>query len=275
MRADLVRRAMPLALLAVGGCSWFTDFKEQPRVEPWEAEWTARDSAGKRVMSARIPFPGNPPFSVPVTGTAVAGYQVSYQPMPATIDSMASLVNPTPVSPASLENGRKYFQINCAVCHGHAGAGNGPATRFGMPGIAINGSGTAARTDGYIFGMIRNGRGLMPTYDRIEEADRWDVVNYLRALQGRTGTAADTSAPGWPGQNGRFVPGPSQMGPTRPSPYYSQRRGVVDQQAGAEIRPPGAGDARPGSDSARRVPPPSDTTSDTARRAVPPTGARP
>ena len=30
-----------------------------------------------------------------------------------------------------------------------------------------------AYADGYIFGMIRNGRGLMPTYNRIEEPDRW------------------------------------------------------------------------------------------------------
>jgi mono/diheme cytochrome c family protein len=33
--------------------------------------------------------------------------------------------------------------------------------------------------------MIRNGRGTMPTYNRIEERDRWDVVNYVRALQGK------------------------------------------------------------------------------------------
>ena len=42
-----------------------------------------------------------------------------------------------------------------------------------------------ARSDGYIWGMIRNGRGLMPPYNRIEEMDRWDVVNYLRGLQGK------------------------------------------------------------------------------------------
>ena len=31
--------------------------------------------------------------------------------------------------------------------------------------------------------MIRNGRGTMPTYNRIEEMERWDVVNYVRGLQ--------------------------------------------------------------------------------------------
>ncbi len=43
---------------------------------------------------------------------------------------------------------------------------------------------TRNRTDGYIFGMIRNGGVFMPTYNRIEEMDRWDVVNYVRALAG-------------------------------------------------------------------------------------------
>src|SRR5256885_5676311 len=66
--------------------------------------------------------------------------------------------------------------------------------------------------------MIRNGRGLMPTYNRIEELDRWDVVNYLRGLQGRYPVVIGPA--GLPGETGDKVPGYSQMGPTRPSPYY-------------------------------------------------------
>ena len=42
--------------------------------------------------------------------------------------------------------------------------------------------------------MIRNGRGLMPPYNRIEEMDRWDVVNYVRGLQGRYPVAVAQSA---------------------------------------------------------------------------------
>ena len=67
--------------------------------------------------------------------------------------------------------------------------------------------------------MIRNGRGLMPTYNRIEEMDRWDVVNYVRGLQGRYAVA--TGPVGLPGETGDKVPGFSQSGPTRPSPYYN------------------------------------------------------
>src|SRR5678815_2892638 len=94
-------------LLAVGGCEWFTDFKRQPHVVTWES-WRA-DSLGVR---------GAPQGSVPLDGTAMPAWQVSYAPTLATIDSMAGIPNPVPVTAASLANGRKYFEINCAVCHG-------------------------------------------------------------------------------------------------------------------------------------------------------------
>ena len=170
---SLTGRALPALLLALAtsGCPWFTDFKDQPRIEPWEAEYAGNDTT---------PFRGNPQFSVPITGVEEPGYVVSYQPLPGTIDSMSALKNPHAPTPQSLDNGRKYFQINCAVCHGPAGKGNGPAVRYGVPAPNLLTPVTQGRTDGYIFGIIRNGRGLMPTYDRIEDADRWDVVNYVR-----------------------------------------------------------------------------------------------
>ena len=77
-----------------------------------------------------------------------------------------------------------------------------------------------ARTDGYIFGMIRNGRGLMPPYNRIEERDRWDLINYLRALQGRvTGVPFERGPLARPGVTGDKVPGPSTLGPNRLIPH--------------------------------------------------------
>jgi hypothetical protein len=64
--------------------------------------------------------------------------------------------------------------------------------------------------------VIRNGRGLMPSYNRIEELERWDIVNYVRALQAGS---ADTTLAGYPGQNGNTVPRASLTAPTRPAPY--------------------------------------------------------
>lgn len=227
-RASLrMRPRLPLLTLAatlplLGACDWFTEFKHQPRIEAWEPLSQQTED------TIRAPR-GQPQQSVPVTGTVVAGYQVGYGAFPATLDSLAGIPNPTPPSPASLANGRKYYTINCSVCHGDTGAGNGPTTQngYGMPQISIISATTQGRTDGYIYGMIRNGRGLMPTYNRIEEMDRWDVVNYVRALQGRIPNTAGLGQVGYPGQNGATVPGHTVTAPTRPVPHWRDTRGPL------------------------------------------------
>jgi mono/diheme cytochrome c family protein len=249
MSADLVRGIRRYGVLAVGlglgACSWFTDFKEQPKIDPWES------------ASDTVPFRGNPQYSVSVYGSAAPGYAVSRERLPGTIDSMKAIPNPVSADARSLNNGHKYFAINCAVCHGYEGHGDGPATKYGMPGINIAGPGAPAigYTDGYIWGMMRNGRGLMPTYNRIEEMDRWDVVNYIRGLQGRY--QVPTGPVGLPGETGDKVPGPSQMGPTRPSPWYHH----AGSQAGMGTP------AVPGGPTS--LPPISDSTSATPRGAQP------
>ncbi|HWL39830.1 MAG TPA: cytochrome c [Gemmatimonadaceae bacterium] len=205
-----LRALAAFLVLPLTSCEWFTDFKRQPSLWTWEA---GKDSTK--------PSRGNPQFSVPTTGTAVAGFQVSYGALPTTIDSMTATANPVPATDSSLANGRMYYQINCAVCHGDRGMGDGAATRFGMAGINIVADLSRARTDGYLYGMIRNGRGLMPPYNRIEERDRWDVVNYVRALQaGGTVAVGPLAAPGVTGDK---LPGPSALGPQKPAPFYSPR----------------------------------------------------
>jgi len=248
-----LRRTSALALtIALTACSWFTDFKEQPKFDPWQSP---NDS---------IPMRGNPQNSVPIYGSAAPGYAVSRASFPATIDSMAAIPNPVSADARSLLNGRKYYSINCAVCHGDAGKGDGPIVAKGFPPIPLVGPASPApgRTDGYIWGMIRNGRGLMPSYNRIEELDRWDVVNYVRGLQGRY--AVQTGPVGLPGETGDKLPGYSQTGPTRPSPYYVRAGSQAGPVDAAGQRADSA--ARPAADSAGARP---DTTTTTPSTAAP------
>lgn len=204
--------SVPFAFTA---CAWFSDFKNQPRLEPWESfSVDVNDTiAGPRF---------NPQMSVPMQGTAAAGIAVSYLASPLTVDSMSGLENPHPVTEASLANGRMYYQINCAVCHGDLGDGQGslaklnPAYMF-SPSLLVEQA--LGRSDGYLWGMMRNGRGLMPSYARIEEADRWDVVNYVRALQGRTSIPPVIGPLGMPGQNGTTVPRSTATAPGKGSPF--------------------------------------------------------
>src|SRR5688500_5282626 len=51
--------ARPLAValtLTLSSCSWFTDFKDQPKMEPWES------------VSDSVPPRGNPQNSIPIEG---------------------------------------------------------------------------------------------------------------------------------------------------------------------------------------------------------------
>ena len=212
LRRHLVRTgAFAYAALLVSGCSWFSDFKRQPDFHPWQS------------VSDTVPPRGNPQMSVPVYGSVAPGFIYSRAQFPATIDSMANLKNPIPPDARSHENGHKYFAINCSVCHGYTGAGDGIATKYGMIPMPLTSDHAKSLSDGYIFGMIRNGRGSMPTYNRIEEPDRWDIVNYIRALQGKLpGVTVATGPLGKPGETGATLPGVTQMGPTRPAPYYHQ-----------------------------------------------------
>ncbi len=104
--------------------------------------------------------------------------------------------------------GQAMYDRHCAVCHGTLGLADGGAVaRPGedkYPAIARNLTlpVAVALPDGYIYGIIRAGRGLMPPYGaRITHRERWAIVEYVRELQRRAGTlpatgAAQQTAPG-------------------------------------------------------------------------------
>ena len=100
---------------------------------------------------------------------------------------------PNPVAPdeASLARGEVLFNRFCAVCHGAAGIGAQANIIEKYPLlVAYNLSGpvVAGYSDGYIYGIMRVGRGLMPPYGhQISHFDRWNIVNYVRVLQRQAG----------------------------------------------------------------------------------------
>jgi mono/diheme cytochrome c family protein len=86
---------------------------------------------------------------------------------------------------ATLERGRERYQIQCAVCHGATGGGNGIATKYGLVGVAsFNQQRIREMSDGEIYNTIVNGKNTMLGYGSvIQVADRWAIVAYIRALQ--------------------------------------------------------------------------------------------
>jgi len=133
---------------------------------------------------------GVAPFMPPEGTIPIDGGEA---PVSNVIDSASDgLVNPTPRSMVSLNNGKEQYEIFCSPCHGDSGLGDGPVSMMGalMGPIAavlpIAGPGSIAkiRSDGHLYTTIRYGRRRMPGYMRIPADDRWDIVNYIRYMNG-------------------------------------------------------------------------------------------
>jgi mono/diheme cytochrome c family protein len=208
-----------LVSVSAAACGdWFTTFTRQPAIHPWQVatmDSTAMDSTPAR---------GNPQGSVPLYGSALPDWVVSYAPFANRLDSMSVLVNPREATDASINNGHKYYQLTCVVCHGQTGQGDGLALQSVRLIISLVSDSARSRSEGYLFGIIRNGRGAMPTYNRIEESDRWDIVNYVLGLQGRLGRAVPTGPLGTPGETGASLPGATMTAPQRPPPHFPTSR---------------------------------------------------
>jgi mono/diheme cytochrome c family protein len=131
------------------------------------------------------------PGTVPITGAEADWAKEFASGNPATADR---LVNPT-VPDSTLVRGDTLFHTFCAVCHGNAGAGDGPVGRM-VGALSLLTDKARNLSDGYLYSIIRYGRGLMPRYgDKVyRHEDRWAVVNYVRQLQ--RGASADTLARG-------------------------------------------------------------------------------
>ncbi|HEX2191234.1 MAG TPA: cytochrome c [Longimicrobiaceae bacterium] len=160
---------------AMGELSWLATMREGVQFDPYEG-------------GPRLPAPGSIPVQSPHGPSTPVFAQTQLDSVAATLRS------PYPVSPALLARGELQYQRNCSVCHGEQGAGDGSVVgpnKFPYA-PAINGAATQGRSDGYLYGVIRVGRGLMPPYgSRMSEADMWAVVAYMRRLQGVAEPATD------------------------------------------------------------------------------------
>jgi mono/diheme cytochrome c family protein len=119
---------------------------------------------------------------MPPEGTVAVGAGVPLADLP---DDYRDVPNPVPATEASLERGKDRYDIFCSVCHGPEGQGGGSIEGPFPRGLINNLTTERAREyrDGYLFGMMSAGRGLMPNYRRIPQVDRWHIVNYVRQLQ--------------------------------------------------------------------------------------------
>ena len=151
-----------------------------------------------------------PSLSAPTEGVpTTAGRGVDYVrdlsvPSPVEVsystEEARELQNPVPKIDVAL--GGQVFQVNCAVCHGAAGVGDGPMREklaeagYGGKIADLTASGpTVAKPDGEVYQIITKGfagayglpaeRFVMPPFGKLlTSEERWALVHYIRLLQG-------------------------------------------------------------------------------------------
>jgi hypothetical protein len=92
---------------------------------------------------------------------------------------------PFPVTKDVVLRGQDRFNIYCSPCHDHTGSGDGMVVRRGFRHPPTYHQERLLKVpNGYIFDVITNGFGAMPSYAlQVQPADRWAIVSYVRALQ--------------------------------------------------------------------------------------------
>jgi mono/diheme cytochrome c family protein len=95
--------------------------------------------------------------------------------------------NPLFDKPDAAAGGRKLFLRNCAQCHGHDGTGieKKHSADLQLPVVQ-------AQSDGALFWKITNGNTGhgMPSWSKLPELQRWQLVLYVRRLTRATESPA-------------------------------------------------------------------------------------
>jgi mono/diheme cytochrome c family protein len=171
----------------------FPDMDHQPKYQPQHPNGFFADN-----RSARKPVEGTIPLGYTLEGRYLQTPAKNGTYSPAGFTNAPDYYNtghiagsygdgfPLEVTETLLNRGEERYNINCAVCHGRTGYGNGIVQQIGKWATVANLQDDRIRTmpDGQIFSTITNGKNTMGAYGpQIAVEDRWAIVAYLRALE--------------------------------------------------------------------------------------------
>ena len=150
---------------------------------PWDQDMVDQPSQ-KAQESIAPPGPG----AVPISGGETVPLPMNDDEADAMKEAAAAIENPVAPSEESIERGKAFYEINCLVCHGAGGKGDGPvgAKFVTKAPVDLNDAYTQDQADGQLFFTLTRGRALMPFYrDSLSPDERWDVINYVKSEFGQ------------------------------------------------------------------------------------------
>lgn len=92
---------------------------------------------------------------------------------------------PVGPSPESTARAKRWWTLDCEMCHGKNGDGTGDTAREMKLAMMdfTNPDTLKDRTDGELFYIIKNGHNDMPAEGpRVKTEEAWDLVNYVRTF---------------------------------------------------------------------------------------------
>jgi putative copper resistance protein D len=118
--------------------------------------------------------------------TVLVGCWVALPPLAVDAYPTTYLRPTVPYHVASITRGMALYATHCAVCHGTGGKGDGPGgAGLPRPPADLTAPHTGQHTAGDLFWWISHGiarSGMPPFGGSVSEDERWDLINYLRAL---------------------------------------------------------------------------------------------
>jgi mono/diheme cytochrome c family protein len=154
---------------------------------PWDKDMVDQPSE-KAQESIAPPGPG----SVPTDGGEIVPLPTTDQEFDDMKEAAAAIENPVPADAESIDRGKVFYDVNCFVCHGSSGMGDGPVgLKFlEKAPVDLNDAYTQDQADGQLFFTLTRGRAKMPFYrDAMSQSERWDVINYVRSEFGASSVA--------------------------------------------------------------------------------------
>jgi copper resistance protein D len=123
-----------------------------------------------------------------LAGLALVAIGLSVALPPLSVDAYPTTYRRTtvPYQASSIAHGQTLYRNHCALCHGAAGWGDGPAGA-GLPKkpADLTAPHTAQHTAGDMYWWLTHGipAAGMPAFGAVlGEDDRWDLINYIRGL---------------------------------------------------------------------------------------------
>ncbi len=139
----------------------------------------------------------NPNFSdsstarMPVSGTIARGHSLPDHLIEGDTNAYKTFSTPEKFSDDDLEEGKRLFNIYCAICHGEKMDGNGPlyaSGKFAAMPANLLGPNYLHMPVGQIYYTIKFGKNAMGSYSsQLNTRQRWLVIAYIKQHQAGNG----------------------------------------------------------------------------------------